>query len=473
MTDSHELLAEYAANGSETAFGELVARYVGLVYGAALRLVDGDTHLAEDVTQTVFADLARKTAALGPGVLLGGWLHQRTCNVAAPMMRARRRREAREREASQMNALEDDSRTALARIAPVLDDAITELGAEDRTAILLRFFEKADFRAIGAALGTTDDAAQKRVSRALEKLEGLLRRRGVALSAAALASGLGCEALTAAPAGMAAAISGGAVAAAATGATALTFLKVLTMTKLKLAVAGAVLVAGVATPMVLQQQTQAKLRAENEVLQQQVRQLSQAAEESKSAASAAKGSAMSDEQLRELLRLRNEVGALRTQKSELEKLKNENGRLMASLGNAGASGNADAQSAAEQLQALSYPKMSDSKVLLLAMLMYATDFPELSTTNLDQVAGYVKASKPQYSGTNSFELVYQGPLFKVANPGEGIVLRESQAWQGPDGSWYKVYGFGDGHVQLRKSADGSFDDWEKEHAVKLSAQAAK
>ena len=58
----------------------------------ALRLVEGDTHLAEDVAQTVFMDLARKARSMSSAVMLGGWLHQRTFNVAAPMMRATRRR---------------------------------------------------------------------------------------------------------------------------------------------------------------------------------------------------------------------------------------------------------------------------------------------------------------------------------------------------------------------------------------------
>src|SRR5438552_6771752 len=190
MTDSQTLLAEYARNGSESAFRELVTRYLGLVYSTALRLVDGDIHLAEDVAQTVFMDLARKARGLSSRVMLGGWLHQRTYNVAAPMMRARRRRQSREREAAQMNALQEDSGAELLQIAPMLDEAITHLGKEDRTAIILRFFERRDFRSIGEALGSNEDAARMRVNRALNKLHNLLTHRGVALSAAALGSAL-------------------------------------------------------------------------------------------------------------------------------------------------------------------------------------------------------------------------------------------------------------------------------------------
>src|SRR5512137_3009306 len=118
MTDSRTLLAEYAANGSERAFRELVTRYVDLVYSAAVRLVGEDRHLAEDVAQTVFADLSRLARRLSKDVMLGGWLHRHTCFVAATLLRGERRRRARERQAVEMNALEDDSERQLALLAP-------------------------------------------------------------------------------------------------------------------------------------------------------------------------------------------------------------------------------------------------------------------------------------------------------------------------------------------------------------------
>ena len=178
MTDSQHLLAEYAENGSDAAFRELVARYVDLVYSTALRLVEGDTHRAEDVTQTVFVDLARMAGKLSAKLQLGGWLHRHTCFVARTVMRGERRRQARERQAVEMNALQNHSE-ALAQIAPLLDEAINELGADDRDAILLRFFERRNLRAVGDALGTNENVAQKRVARAVRELGVLLRRRGL------------------------------------------------------------------------------------------------------------------------------------------------------------------------------------------------------------------------------------------------------------------------------------------------------
>jgi RNA polymerase sigma factor (sigma-70 family) len=140
MTDGRQLLADYVKNGSEPAFRELVGRYTNLVYSVALRSVNGDTHLAEDIAQSVFIDLARMARSLSPEVMLGGWLHRHTCFVASKAIRGERRRHARERQAAQMNAMEDHSQANLAQFAPIIDEAINLLGDEDRIAILLRFF---------------------------------------------------------------------------------------------------------------------------------------------------------------------------------------------------------------------------------------------------------------------------------------------------------------------------------------------
>jgi RNA polymerase sigma factor (sigma-70 family) len=273
MTDSQRLLAEYATNGSEPAFRELVSRYLNLVYSTAVRLVNGDTHLAQDAAQTVFVDLARNARTLPRNVMLGGWLHRHTCFVALKMMRGERRRKSREKQAMAMNEEQDYSEANLAQVAPILDEAINQLGAEDRTAILLRFFERRDLRSVGEALGGSENAAQKRVSRALEELRGFLKNRGVAFSAAALGTVLAGGAVTAAPAGLAVTISSVALTGAAAGTgTTLTFLKLMTATQMKLSI-GALVIAGAVTTFVIQHQAQEKLRADNESLRQQITQL--------------------------------------------------------------------------------------------------------------------------------------------------------------------------------------------------------
>ena len=215
MTDHRTLLADYAANGSEEAFRELVARYIDLVYSTAVRLVNGDTHRAEDVAQTVFADLARLAGKFSQDVMLGGWLHRRTWHVATTLMRNERRRLNRERQAAEMNTLQDHPEGQFERIAPLLDEAINQLGASDRAAIVLRFFEHRDLRAVGVALGSNEDAAQKRVSRAVEKLRCHFARRGIVASSTVIASVIAAHAVHAAPAGLASAVTTASLAGAA------------------------------------------------------------------------------------------------------------------------------------------------------------------------------------------------------------------------------------------------------------------
>jgi RNA polymerase sigma factor (sigma-70 family) len=192
MSDDTELLHAYLRDGSETAFRELVVRHVPFVLAAARRIVGGDEHLAQDVAQMVFADLAAKAALLPPGVILGGWLHRHTCFSAAKAVRAERRRRVRERTAMELNTINESSAqdSHWLQLAPVLDEALLKLTAVDRDAIILRYFERHDMRAIGEALGITRDAAQKRVLRALDRLRAILAGGGVTFSSALLAAAL-------------------------------------------------------------------------------------------------------------------------------------------------------------------------------------------------------------------------------------------------------------------------------------------
>jgi RNA polymerase sigma factor (sigma-70 family) len=203
MSGTQALLTEYANGGSERAFRELVSSYVNFVFSTALRIVGGDRPLAEDVTQAVFTDLSRKAGSLPKDVQLGGWLHRHTCFIARKTLRRERRRIAREKQAMELHSIEDYTDANLAQLGLVLDEVINDLGEEDRNAIVLRFFEQCDFRSIGEALGSSEDAARMRVSRAVDKIGALLKRRGIVLTAAGISFLLSGKLATAAPNGLA------------------------------------------------------------------------------------------------------------------------------------------------------------------------------------------------------------------------------------------------------------------------------
>ena len=161
MTLDGELLQRYAAAKSEDAFAELVRRHVGLVYSAALRQVNGDAHLAQDVAQMVFADLARKASTLAHHQVLAGWLYTSTHFAAAKVVRSEQRRKLREQQSLAMHELLQNSPADLdwENLRPVLDAAMQKLAPSDREIILLRYFENRPFADIGEHLRLSEDAA--------------------------------------------------------------------------------------------------------------------------------------------------------------------------------------------------------------------------------------------------------------------------------------------------------------------------
>lgn len=235
MVEDSTLLRAYAEEKSEEAFRTVVDRYVALVYSAALRQTS-DSQLAQEVTQAVFIVLARKAGSLRPGTILAGWLFRTTRFAAARALRGEQRRRLREQEAAQMN-VEPGEETNWQEIAPVLDEALARLGEKERHAVLLRFFERKEFKEVGSAIGSSEDAAKKRVSRSLEKLRVFLLRRGVALSVTALGTVLMQNAVQAAPAGLSSAASAAAIAGSGPSlALAIGTFKAMFLAKLKVAV---------------------------------------------------------------------------------------------------------------------------------------------------------------------------------------------------------------------------------------------
>lgn len=218
-TDSLDLLRRYVNDGSEAAFAELAERHLPLVFSAALRQVGGDAATAEDVAQAVLTDLARKAPRLLRHPSLSGWLYTSTRHLAAKARRTEQRRRVREQTAHDMNQLlqAPAAEPLWEELRPVLDDAMHDLHAADREAVLLRYFERRPLAEVGARLGLTENAARMRVDRALDKLRAALAKRGVASTAAALALVLADQAIGSVPAGLADRIGPAALAGAGGG----------------------------------------------------------------------------------------------------------------------------------------------------------------------------------------------------------------------------------------------------------------
>ena len=253
--DDLTLLREYATRNSEAAFETLVTRRVGFVYAAALRQVR-DPHLAEEITQAVFIILAQKAGRISDKTILCGWLFKTTRYAAIAQTRDHAKRQQRELEVQMQTELQSAAPDPLwEQMSPLLDEALASLGETDRQAVLLRFFENKSLAEVGSHLGTGEDTARKRVSRALEKLHRYFSQRGVSSTTAIIAGAISANSVQAAPVALAKSVTAVAIAkgAAASGST-LTLikgaLKIMAWTKAKMAVAvgvGILLAAGTTT----------------------------------------------------------------------------------------------------------------------------------------------------------------------------------------------------------------------------------
>src|SRR5881628_2919886 len=208
-----ELLARYRQQHAEDAFAELVQRHLGLVYSAALRQVRSP-QLAEEVAQSVFIDLARNATRLKPDSILTAWLYQVTRRTAIDVVRREASRQLREQIATEMNAM-NATAADWTHIERLLDEAMHALDDTDRTAVLLRYFKNKSLREVGATLGTSENAAQKRLGRAVERLREFFAKRGVTVGASGLVVVISANAVQAAPVGLAVAISTSAALAGA------------------------------------------------------------------------------------------------------------------------------------------------------------------------------------------------------------------------------------------------------------------
>ncbi len=238
MNRDGELLFEYAHEGSQRAFAELVSRHVDAVYASARRQVR-DSALAEDITQAVFLMLASKAKSLRADVLLSAWLMTATWYACRNALRRERRRKIHETRAATMTPVTVETPVgAELDVEPVLDQALQGLKEADRAAVVMHYLQGRDFEEVAAALQTTAEGARKRVERAVAKLRTKFAQAGVEMAPAAMAPKLHAAATIRAPAELAkkvgAAITAGA-AAAAVAVIATAALAAMNATKTKLA----------------------------------------------------------------------------------------------------------------------------------------------------------------------------------------------------------------------------------------------
>lgn len=297
-TSDPELITAYI-EGSETAFRALVARHINLVYATALRQV-GDPGLAEEISQNVFVVLARKAPQLRGAQTLAGWLHRTTILEAKARIRAELRRRRRDQTAAELATIQNEGAPALDALVPLLDEGLLKLRESERLALVLRFLEDRSLREVGVAMGVDEDAARKRVSRALERLTDFFKSRGFVIAGGA-AVVLTASAKAAAPASLTFLVgNAGLTAGIVTGGFKGLLLQGLSLSKTQTAILCALVAAA---PLTFQWHARAQVNRERADLEAQLAEARKSASDLEQEARNRRGSA---------LRIQNEAFNLRT-----------------------------------------------------------------------------------------------------------------------------------------------------------------
>ncbi len=280
MSDAKDmdLMRQYANQRSESAFSDLVNRHINLVYSVALRFT-GNSQDAQDITQAVFIILARKAKRLGQKTILTGWLYETTRFTAMKLVRTKARRQAREQRACLQFTVDDtDTESAWRQLAPLLEEGMSRLKEKDRTLLALRFFQNKTGAEAAKLLGIQEWAAHKRLNRAVEKLQKFFHKRGITSTAAAIAGAMAANSVQAAPAALAKAATAAALAQSATAGgpifAIIKGLQLMAWTNAKTALVTTAVV-GLATLSVVEHQRQTALSQQNNLLRQQIGQMSQ------------------------------------------------------------------------------------------------------------------------------------------------------------------------------------------------------
>ncbi|HAB17600.1 MAG TPA: sigma-70 family RNA polymerase sigma factor [Verrucomicrobiota bacterium] len=489
-SSDEEVLKRYVSGGDEAAFSELVRRHCNLVWATAQRVL-GNREAARDVTQTVFADLARRAGGLPSGAVLAGWLYRAAYFAATKQVRSEQRRTRREVESMnhrELHPIQPDQGRTAEELQPLLDEALAGLSSGDRDLVVLRFFAGQSLAQIGSTLGINEDTAQKRVSRALDRLRDGFRQRGVAVGDGLTLAAVGLAGIQAAPTGLTASVAGSALAAA--GSTFLGPLSwiALMKTKLLVGIVGGVLVAAV----VWQQLQLQRLRNENVSLRQvAVFDLTTAPEP---ALVAPRSDESNREEQAELLRLRSEVSRLRqmTPTALAQKLESAEGRS--------ARAEAEAKAIKEEVafRERRVQVITAAKNFGLAARIFATEHSDQlptswndMTSELQNVGVDAQGVFEGHVAVESFQFFPHPRSPRIDEP-HLILFREREARRIPKAAlsadeftggaltamplgqgWERSYVMMDGSVQTISSPTGDFSQFEQAGTASISSAQAQ
>jgi len=477
-----ELLRRYAQDNSEDAFAEIVRRHLDLVFSAAMRQIR-NSELAQEVAQSAFIELARQAGSLKPDTILSAWLYQVARRKAIDVVRRESRRQLREQVAQELTAM-NVAATDWTQIEPLLDEGMHALEEKDRAAVLLRYFERKSLREVAETMGINEDAARKRVSRAVARLREFFGARGVSIAENGLIVAVTGHAVQAAPAGLGATITTAGMLAGKTIAAATATTKAIVMTTLQKGLIGATVAA---TAIGIYQAREASSwHTQFQQLQQRQGPLTEQLEQLARATNDFAGQLLALRQEKEslqgrtgeLLRLRGEVGVLKNQLAEKPKPQQQNTSPVPHAENE--------ITPEDELKLQGIARMNYVREWVLAFSLYAEQNQGRFPTNFDQADPFLREEAkaeaklkpheflpgtPKFGLTpDRFEITYQGSPAALSNASSIIVLREKEPWQNANGSWMRAYAFADGHSEIHRAGDDGFERWEAQHGLASQEQ---
>ena len=465
-------LQHYVEDQSEEAFRCLVDRYFNLVWATAFRLT-GNHARATDIAQEVFTDLAKRANRIGPKVVLQGWLYRATCFAAKNSNRKEMRRCKHEREAlawhdSEDQGLNQDEKQLISN----LDDALNELSEKDRNVLLLRFFGRKRVQEIADETGVSRAAAQKQISRALDRLRRWYRQGGLSPSHSSLIAGLTLLGSQTAPLGLAAQVTGQTIAVASSSwwlSTANVAAEFMTIKKPILV--SSLALAGISTPLIVQELKIRDLSAELAKESQRMEALERIPE-------AHQEWQRAQDEITEFEKLSRAAQDRDTLKSELDELKRqgaeEKAKKLALINQLSSrldeqQADLDEIEARHEFQQLSLTTMSVGKDLALPFLMYASNHDQHLPASFEDLAPQLQKNlEEEDDGTLNFmgipldtwDIVSHEGRLNDYNYGSLVVFRERET-RFFDGKHHRVYAFGDGHSELvSREQLSDFDEFE-------------
>jgi RNA polymerase sigma factor (sigma-70 family) len=191
-----EALERYLGWRDPAAFAELVQRHGGMVLRVCQRVLNNPDDV-EDAFQATFLVLVRKARSIAKWEALGSWLYGVAYRVARKARAEAARRQGHEKLAAGPATHQVGSEEDWFEVRPIIDEEVNRLPEKYRRPIVLCYFEGKTYEEAARLLGWPAGTASVRLARARELLRIRLTRRGLALSAGALAAGLAKEAVAA------------------------------------------------------------------------------------------------------------------------------------------------------------------------------------------------------------------------------------------------------------------------------------